>query len=95
MVESRIRAAAKGDVEALANLMTVLGYPTSVEDMGRRFEEISSDPSYGTLVVERGGWVVGMSGLHLERNHEKDGSCARIMAFVVAPNSAAGVSGGP
>jgi N-acetylglutamate synthase-like GNAT family acetyltransferase len=88
MVESRIRAAAKGDVEALANLMTELGYPTSVEDMGRRFEEISIDLSYGTLVAERGGRVVGMAGLHLERNYEKDGNCARIMAFVVAPRTA-------
>ena len=64
MVESRIRVAAKGVVEALVNLMTGLGYPTSVEDVGRRFEEISSDPSYGTLVAERGGRVAGMAGLH-------------------------------
>lgn len=42
MDELRIRAAGTGDVAALANLMTELGHPTSVEDMKRRFEEISA-----------------------------------------------------
>jgi N-acetylglutamate synthase-like GNAT family acetyltransferase len=63
MDELRIRAAGTGDVAALANLMTELGHPTSVEDMGRRFEEISADPSYDTLVAEREGVVLGMAGL--------------------------------
>ena len=64
MDELRIRAAGTVDVAALANLMTELGYPTSVEDMKRRFEEISADPSYDTLVAEREGVVLGMAGLH-------------------------------
>ncbi len=44
-----IRNARSADVEALASLMTELGYPTSSEDMYRRFEAISADPSYATL----------------------------------------------
>jgi hypothetical protein len=40
-----IREAPEKDLGILANLMTELGYPTSTEDMARRFEEISSDPS--------------------------------------------------
>ena len=33
MREIKIRDAGEGDIEALANLMTQLGYPTSIEDM--------------------------------------------------------------
>ena len=84
MDELRIRVAGTEDVAALANLVTELGYPSSVEDMRQRFEGISSDPSYETFVVESGEEVVGMVGIHLERTYEADGSCARIMALVVS-----------
>jgi GNAT superfamily N-acetyltransferase len=78
-----IRSAQGEDVEALASLMTELGYPTSSEDMHRRFEAISADPSYATLVAAAGGKVLGMVGLHFERSYESDGNLARIMALVV------------
>jgi GNAT superfamily N-acetyltransferase len=78
-----IRTAQSADVEALANLMTELGYPTSSEDMHRRYEAISADPSYATLVAASGGEVLGMVGLHFERSYESDGNLARIMALVV------------
>ena len=83
MREIKIRDAREGDIEALAGLMTELGYPTSPGEMGRRLEEISADPSYRTLVAEQDGRVLGAAGLHVERYYEKDGSCARIMSFVV------------
>jgi GNAT superfamily N-acetyltransferase len=83
MREIKIRDAGKGDVEALADLMTELGYPTSIEDMSRRFEEILADPSYDTLIAERAGEIAGMVGLHLERFYEKNEPCARIMSLVV------------
>ena len=78
-----VRSAQSEDVEALANLMTDLGYPTSSEDMHRRFEALSADPSYATLVAAREGKVLGMVGLHLERFYESNVSCVRIMALVV------------
>jgi GNAT superfamily N-acetyltransferase len=78
-----IREASEEDIEALAGLMTDLGYPTSTGDMSRRLEEISTDPSYGTLIAERDGRVLGMAGIHLEHTYEADGSCARVMALVV------------
>jgi len=71
MREIKIRGAREGDIEALAGLMTELGYPTSVEEMGRRLEEISADPSYRTLVAEQDGRVLGAAGLHVERYYEK------------------------
>ena len=84
MDELRIRAAGTEDVAALANLVTELGYPSSVEDMRLRFESISSDPSYETFVVESGKEVVGMVGIRLERTYEADGGSARVMALVVS-----------
>ena len=78
-----VRSAQSEDVEALANLMSDLGYSTSSEEMYRRFEAISADPSYATLVAASGGKVLGMVGLHLERLYESNGSCVRIMALVV------------
>ena len=59
-----VRWVSREDVEDLARLMTELGYPSSTEDMSRRFEEISADPSYYTLVAEREGQILGMVGLH-------------------------------
>ena len=84
MDELRIRTAGAEDVGILATLMTDLGYPSSVEDMRRRFEGISAGPSYATLVAESEGVVLGTVGLHLEHFYEHDYPCARIMAFVVA-----------
>jgi GNAT superfamily N-acetyltransferase len=78
-----IRSAQSEDVEALANLMAELGYPTSSQQMRRRFQAISADASYSTLIAERGGRVLGMVGLHLERFYESNSSCVRIMALVV------------
>jgi GNAT superfamily N-acetyltransferase len=78
-----IRSAQSADVETLANLMTELGYPTSSEQMRRRLEAISDDPSYATLVSERAGEVLGMVGLRFEHSYGSDDSSVRIRAFVV------------
>jgi GNAT superfamily N-acetyltransferase len=78
-----IGSAQNADVETLANLMTELGYPTSSEQMRRRFEAISADPSYCTLVDERVGELLAMVGLRFERSYGSDDSCARIRALVV------------
>lgn len=85
MDEVKIREAAEVDVEVLAGLMTELDYPSTAQEMGRRLAGIFADPSYGTLVAERNGRVVGMGGVHLERLYEADGEVARIMCFVVSP----------
>jgi GNAT superfamily N-acetyltransferase len=78
-----IRSAQSEDVEALANLMAELGYPTSSEQMRRRFKAISHDASNGTLVAEREGKVLGMVGLRIERTYGSDDSYVQIRDFVV------------
>lgn len=81
-----IREARAGDVEALAGLMTDLGYPSTPESMRLRFERISSHPAYHTLVAERDGRVIGMAGLETGLYYELDADYARISALVVAPD---------
>jgi GNAT superfamily N-acetyltransferase len=81
--DMRIRNAQSEDVDALANLMAELGYPTSSEQMRRRFEAISHDPSNGTLVAEREGKVLGMVGLRIERSYGSDDSYVQFRDFVV------------
>lgn len=80
-----IRDATREDVEALAELMGYLGYPTSVQSMQDRFERISAHPSYRTLVAEYDGRVIGMAGLTTGHYYELDESYARISAFVIHP----------
>jgi GNAT superfamily N-acetyltransferase len=82
----KIRKATINDVPELAALMEQLGYPTTVESMTVRFNNIESNPSYHTLVAEMDGKVVGMIGLCTGIFYEKDGLYARIVAFVVDYN---------
>lgn len=82
--EPRIREATPYDVPGLSLLMGELGYPTSEEEMERRFAAIEADGYYGTLVAELEGEVVGMGGVMLGRAFEFDGVYARLVALVVA-----------
>jgi hypothetical protein len=61
-----VRESSREDINNLAHLMSELGYLSSTEDMGRRFEEISADPSYDAFIVEQDGEVLGMVGLPTE-----------------------------
>ncbi len=90
MGELEIRDATQGDVEALAGLMTELGYPASAAEMGRRFKEVSADPSYATLVAERDCTVLGMALVHLERTYDSEARVARIISFVVGSGERGG-----
>lgn len=54
------KVALRGLPKVVAKLMTALVYPTSVEEMNRRLEEILADPSCCTLVAESDGQVLGM-----------------------------------
>jgi GNAT superfamily N-acetyltransferase len=81
-----IREATINDIPELVVLMEQLGYPTSVDKMKIRFNTISSNSSYHTLVVDYDGKVVGMAGLCTNLFFEYDGFYVRIVAFVVDSN---------
>lgn len=81
-----IRKATSKDVNDLASLMEQLGYPTSLEQMKIRFNNIEDTPNHYTLLASYEGIVVGMIGFHTGVLYNKDGIYARIIAFIVASN---------
>lgn len=81
-----IREATINDVPELVSLMDQLGYPTSNDTFSIRFNTITENPIYHTLVAELDRKVVGMAGLCSSLFYEYDGSYVRIVAFVVDAN---------
>ncbi|RCW64541.1 GNAT family N-acetyltransferase [Saliterribacillus persicus] len=81
-----IREATINDVPDLVSLMEQLGYPTSIDKFKMRFNTITANPSYHTLVTEMDGKIVGMAGLCTGLFYEYDGSYVQIVAFVVNTN---------
>lgn len=78
-----IRNAVSKDVEQLAVLMGELGYPTSKDEMETRFTRISSNNFYNTKVAEVDGLIVGMIGMMLGFQYNKNENYVRIIAIVV------------
>jgi GNAT superfamily N-acetyltransferase len=85
--EILIRDARGEDMEAIALLMTDLGYPTAFSDMQERLEKIFSHPDYRTLVAVMDDEIVGFSGLMKGLSFERSGKYLRIISFVVTGNA--------
>ena len=83
MNEPTIRTADLNDSQALAKLITQLGYPTSQDEMSDRLAAIFSDPDYMTFVAEYQSKVVGMIGLGVFKYYEKNGVYGRVVTLVV------------
>ena len=85
MAPSKIitRQATMHDVAALTSLMNQLGYPTTVEEMQIRFENISLHEDYRTFVAVYNENIAGMIGFVKNIFYEKNGSYIRIVAMVV------------
>ena len=79
-----IRPAEIGDASRIAELITELGYPTTLEIMTERLSAILADPYYLTLVADTDAEVVGVAGARLGRYYEKDGRYAQLVVLSVA-----------
>jgi GNAT superfamily N-acetyltransferase len=79
-----IRQAEAGEAGRVAELMTELGYPTTVESMTERLAQILSDPDYLTLVADTNAGVAGVAGARLGRYYEKDGRYVQLVVLSVA-----------
>jgi len=79
-----LRPASAADADALAPLMTELGYPTEPAAMRARLERIDAHPDYHTMIAERGGVPVGMVGMLMGIGWNDDPPWARVMSLVVA-----------
>jgi GNAT superfamily N-acetyltransferase len=83
MSKVSVRAAVLGDSDAIAYLMTQLGYPTTAEAMSTRLTNILADPDYITFVAESAQGIVGVVGISIGRLYEKDGLHGQLLALVV------------
>jgi len=83
-VDVTIRAAEAADGEALADLMTQLGYETRAAEMQMRMEAIRADKHYATLVAVSKGRVCGMIGTFTCYSYEHNSPGGRILALVVS-----------
>ena len=83
--DSPIRRATLDDTDALAALMTHLGYPTDPEPMRRRMVRIAALAEYATWVAEAEGEVIGMAGAMLGWAYIQDERYAQLTALVVDP----------
>jgi len=84
--EIAIRKARPGDAEALALLLTELGYPTTADQAGARLDRLQAERTTKVLVAEAepSGDVVGLAGVRAESLIEHDRPSGRLIALVVA-----------
>ena len=78
-----IRPPEAGDMDALADLMTELGYETRTSEMEMRMETILANKNYATFVAVSGGKVCGMIGTLTGYTYEHNSPSAKILALVV------------
>ena len=83
-VDVTIRAPEAGDMGALADLMTQLGYETRTSEMEMRMEPILANKNYATFVAVSKGKVCGMIGTLTCYTYEHNSPSARIFALVVS-----------
>jgi GNAT superfamily N-acetyltransferase len=84
MEHAGIRDATIDDAERVAQLMTELGYPTTVEAMTDRLGAIVADPNYATFVADAGACVVGVAGATLGKYYENDGVYCQLLVLSVS-----------
>jgi GNAT superfamily N-acetyltransferase len=83
-VDPCVRPAEPGDMPALAELMTQLGYPTRPSEMEMRMEVILANKNYATFVAVSNGKVCGMIGIFIRYSYEYNSLSAMILALVVS-----------
>ncbi|HEU5398117.1 MAG TPA: GNAT family N-acetyltransferase [Gammaproteobacteria bacterium] len=83
MSAPRVRRAREVDAEAIAALMTQLGYPSDASQLSMRLRRAAADPDACALVAEQGGCVVGMIGLMVFHSFVHDQPHGYITSLVV------------
>jgi ribosomal protein S18 acetylase RimI-like enzyme len=83
-VDLTVRTVEASDAEALADLITQLGYQTRASEMQMRMETILANKNYATFVAVCHGKVCGMIGTYTCYTYEHNSPSARILALVVS-----------
>jgi len=77
-----VREYQPSDLIDVTNLMSDLGYPTSITDMRRRMKNFEAATNSRTMVAELDNRVVGMIGLSRILNYESDDIVTHINCLV-------------
>ena len=80
-----IRHAHHGDAPAVAELMTALGYPTTVAEIEQRIAECADSAHTVVFVAEHDRRIAGVLSFHCIPLFHAAGFLGRITSLVVAP----------
>lgn len=78
-----IRATRRDDADAIARLVTQLGYPATAPQVRSRLTQLAAETSRAAFAAEQEGRVVGLIGVRVECGYEFDGLIGRIDVLVV------------
>jgi GNAT superfamily N-acetyltransferase len=78
-----IRRAGADDADAIAGLVTQLGYPTQTEEVPGRLDRMTLDDRATVLLAELGDRVVGLATVHILSVVHRDSDVAWLTALVV------------
>ncbi|SDS73145.1 Ribosomal protein S18 acetylase RimI [Paenibacillaceae bacterium GAS479] len=78
-----IRSYQSSDLEFITELMTDLGYPSSIQAMETRMRSIELNPDYYTFVAIVDGFIVGMIGIRELLNYEISAHVTQISLMVI------------
>lgn len=81
---NEIRAIQPKDIIDLVELMSELGYPTTLEELKERLGLLRKHDDYEVLVAVKNNQVIGFAGLCKGLAFEFTGVYVRIIAFVVS-----------
>lgn len=80
---SSVRRFKDEDVDAVAALLSQLGYPTTPEQLIARLPRMTSEPGYHILVADVDGCVVGLTTVFIRHLINADAPLARIASMIV------------
>ena len=82
------RDATLEDTQAIALLLSDLGYPASIDAIRLRYKDLFDHNDYKTLLaIDNYGLVIGMVGMLQSLSYEHSGKYVRILAMVVSKES--------
>lgn len=81
-----IRKYNSSDIVPFTELMTDLGYPSSLEEMKIRMERIEANPNYFTYVAILNETVVGMIGITFHHTNTNNNVKTQITSLVTKRN---------
>jgi ribosomal protein S18 acetylase RimI-like enzyme len=83
-MQGLVREARLEDAEAIAELLTQLGYPSSEPQARRRLQILAAQPKTRVFVLEANGEVAGLSMTCITQPIEHDDPWCQLAALVVA-----------